>query len=126
MLVALACLAAAGLAGALWVTKLSMDRQDRATSTYTSSLQSLMEDFTEAVQTLVLGYQDSAPSNERPSTEPSENEILPTDDELLARMPPHIQEAYRREQEEEQMLSTRFSPSSTGPNGSSPTTADLP
>lgn len=74
----------------------------------------------EVVATLVLGYRDSAPSNEASSMPPSENVESLLDVNSLDDMPEHIREAYQREAEEDALMTMRSStPFSTAPGPSS-------
>ena len=77
--------------------------------TFSAALKEANQEQAKVVATLVLGYQDSAPTNEASSTPVSESEPSAPDVNSLDDMPDHIREAYQREAKEDEMMMSRLS-----------------
>ena len=86
---------------------------------FSEAMSQANRELSTAMATLVLGYRDSAPSNEPSSTSTSESETSERDVVSLDDMPPHIREAYEREALEDAMMTMSSTPSSTEPPSSS-------
>lgn len=110
LITCLGVLSVSALAGMGWSMWLVTNKTDSMARDFATAITQMKLASDNLATTLVLGYRDSPPTSEPPSTESNESETENVDVNNWDDMPDHIRDHYLREQMEDSLMAT---PSST-------------